>query len=105
MVAEIDRLCRRYRMSGSSFLFADPQWRHEMLKHGYLDWRHQSYTWQNQNYKTFEDYLVVFNSNQRRNIKRERKASECCRLNPFHGAKYKNKTEVTSVKLELRKCD
>jgi len=73
MVAEIDRLCRRYQMSGSSFLFADPQWRHAMIKHGYLGWRHQSYAWQNQNYKTFDDYLTVFNSNQRRNIKRERK--------------------------------
>jgi hypothetical protein len=76
MVAEIDRLCRSYRMSGSSFLFADPQWRHEMLKHGYLGWQHQSYAWQNQNYETFDDYLAVFNSNQRRNIKRERKALE-----------------------------
>ncbi len=76
MVAEIDRLCRSYRMSGSSFLFADPQWRHEMIKHGYLGWRHQSYAWLNQNYETFDEYLAVFNSNQRRNIKRERKAIE-----------------------------
>lgn len=76
MVAEIDQLCRSYRMSGSSFLFADPQWQYEMIKHGYLGWRHQSYAWQNQGYETFDDYLAVFNSNQRRNIKRERKAIE-----------------------------
>ena len=76
IVAEIDRLCRRYRMSGSSFLFTDPQWRQEMMKHGYCGWQHQSYTWQNQNYRTFDDYLAVFNSNQRRNIKRERKAMQ-----------------------------
>ena len=76
MVAEIDRLCRRYRMSGSSFLFADPQWRHEMIRHGYSGWRHQSYAWHNRDYETFEDYLAVFNSNQRRNIKRERQAIE-----------------------------
>jgi predicted N-acyltransferase len=74
LVAEIDQLCRRFRMSGSSFLFADPQWRLEMLKHGYFGWRHQSYAWQNQGYQTFDDYLAVFNSNQRRNIKRERRA-------------------------------
>jgi len=37
----IDQLCRRYGMSGSSFLFADPQWRLEMIKHGYFGWRHQ----------------------------------------------------------------
>jgi predicted N-acyltransferase len=76
MVAEVDRLCRRFGMSGSSFLFADHQWRLEMLKHGYFDWRHQSYAWQNRGYQTFDDYLSVFNSNQRRNIKRERRALE-----------------------------
>jgi predicted N-acyltransferase len=31
MVAEIDRLCRHYNMSGSSFLFVDPQWHRHML--------------------------------------------------------------------------
>ena len=76
IVAEIDQLCRRYRMSGSSFLFADPQWRLEMIKHGYFGWRHQSYAWQNRGYQTFDDYLAIFNSNQRRNIKRERQAIE-----------------------------
>jgi predicted N-acyltransferase len=74
MVAEIDRLCRRFGMSGSSFLFADHQWQLRMLKNGYFGWRHQSYAWQNQGYQTFDDYLAVFNSNQRRNIKRERQA-------------------------------
>ncbi len=76
MVAEIDRLCRRYNMSGSSFLFVDPQWHRDMLNHGFSGWRHQSYAWKNQGYKTFDDYLSIFNSNQRRNIKRERKALE-----------------------------
>jgi len=73
MMAEVDRLCRRLGLSGSSFLFADHQWQRGMLKHGYLSWRHQSYAWQNQGYQGFEDYLKVFNSNQRRNIKRERR--------------------------------
>lgn len=72
MVAEIDRMCRRLGLSGSSFLFADPQWQIELRKHGYCGWRHQSYAWRNQGYRSFDDYLAVFNSNQRRNIKRER---------------------------------
>jgi hypothetical protein len=76
MVAEIDRMCRRLGLSGSSFLFADPQWQLEMRKHGYCGWRHQSYAWRNQGYQSFDDYLAVFNSNQRRNIKRERRALE-----------------------------
>ena len=69
MVAEIDRLCRRYNISGSSFLFVDPQWHRDMLGHGFYAWRHQGY-------KNFDEYLTMFNSNQRRNIKRERKALE-----------------------------
>ncbi len=76
MVAEIDRLCRHYNISGSSFLFVDAQWHRDMLSYGFFGWRHQSYTWKNQGYKTFEDYLSMFNSNQRRNIKRERKELE-----------------------------
>jgi len=76
MVAEIDRLCRRYNMSGSSFLFVDPQWHRDMLNHCFSGWRHQSYAWKNQGYKTFDDYLTLFYSNQRRNIKRERRTLE-----------------------------
>jgi predicted N-acyltransferase len=76
MVAEIDRLCHRYNISGSSFLFVDPQWHRDMLDHGFCAWRHQSFAWQNEGYENFDEYLTMFNSNQRRNIKRERKALE-----------------------------
>jgi predicted N-acyltransferase len=76
IVAEIDRLCRSYKLSGSSFLFADPKWRHKLIKLGYFGWRHQSYAWRNHDFGSFDDYLAVFNTNQRRNIKRERKALE-----------------------------
>lgn len=76
LVTEIDRFCRRYRISGSSFLFVDPQWRHMMMEHGFIGWRHQSYAWQNHGYQSFDDYLAIFNSNQRRNIRRERKVLE-----------------------------
>jgi predicted N-acyltransferase len=76
MVAEIDRLCRHHHLSGSSFLFVDPQWYREMLDLGYFGWQHQSYAWLNNGYKSFDDYLAIFNSNQRRNIKRERNAVE-----------------------------
>ena len=76
MMTEIDRLCQRHQLSGSSFLFADPQWHREMLDLGYFGWQHQSYAWLNRGYKNFDDYLAIFNSNQRRNIKRERLAIE-----------------------------
>jgi predicted N-acyltransferase len=76
MLDAIDQLCRRHNLSGSSFLFVDPQWRDEILEMGYFGWQHQSYSWFNRGYETFDDYLALFNANQRRNIKRERRAMD-----------------------------
>jgi len=74
MIVAIDKFCQEHKLSGSHFLFVDPQWRQEMEKYGYSSWLHHSYIWQNKNFQTFDDYLAQFNANQRRNIKRERKA-------------------------------
>jgi uncharacterized protein len=76
MVAEIERFCRRFRLSGCSFLFADPQWRSTMEGFGFTSWQHQSFVWKNQGYHSFQDFLARFNANQRRNINRERKSIE-----------------------------
>jgi uncharacterized protein len=80
MVREIDRFCDRNSLSGCNFLFVDPAWRSLMEQYGYASWTHHSYIWQNQGYQTFADYLTSFNANQRRNIKRERKAVETAEL-------------------------
>jgi hypothetical protein len=74
MVAEIDRFCDRHRLSGCHFLFVDPQWQPMIEKQGFSSWLHYSYIWSNQGFNSFEDYLRIFNANQRRNIKRERQA-------------------------------
>ncbi|URR36771.1 GNAT family N-acetyltransferase [Thermosynechococcus sp. HN-54] len=74
MLHEIDRLCQRHRLSSCHFLYVDPQWQPAVEAYGYRPWLHHSYIWQNRNYQTFDDYLADFNANQRRNIKRERKA-------------------------------
>ncbi|XGW00441.1 MAG: GNAT family N-acetyltransferase [Leptolyngbya sp. BL-A-14] len=76
MVSAIDQFCIRNKISGCNFLYADPEWRITMERHGFTSWLHHSFIWQNQDYKTFDDYLGAFNANQRRNIKRERKAVE-----------------------------
>jgi hypothetical protein len=74
MINAIDQFCIEYRLSGSHFLFVDPDWRLELeQKFGYSGWLHHSYIWHNQNFQTFDAYLGQFNANQRRNIKRERK--------------------------------
>ena len=74
MVAEIERFCDRNKLSGCNFLFVDPEWRKIMENHGYSAWLHHSYIWSNHNFESFDNYLAMFTSNQRKNIKRERKA-------------------------------
>jgi predicted N-acyltransferase len=76
IIIEIEHLCRQYGLSGCSFLFVDPKWRRKMLNYGFISWLHQSFSWYNAGYQSFDDYLRAFNSNQRRNIKRERRAIE-----------------------------
>ena len=76
IIKEIDRFCQRFRLSGCSFLFVDPDWQSRCLRDAFSQWMHQSYIWQNRGYRSFDDYLAMFNSNQRRNIKRERKDME-----------------------------
>jgi uncharacterized protein len=80
MLNAIDQFCDRNQLSGCSFLFVDPQWRPLVEQFGYSPWMHHSYVWQNQDYASFDDYLGAFNANQRRNIKRERKAVEAAGL-------------------------
>jgi uncharacterized protein len=80
MLQEIDRFCQNNRLSGCHFLFVDPQWRNRLETWGYTSWLHHSYIWQNNEFDTFDTYLGDFNANQRRNIKRERKAVESAGL-------------------------
>jgi uncharacterized protein len=81
MVWAIDQFCDRNQIAGCSFLYVDPAWRSQMEGHGFVKWLHHSYIWQNHGFQSFEDYLGSFNANQRRNIKRERKAMETAGLN------------------------
>lgn len=74
MVQAIDQFCDRHRIAGCHFLYVDPQWRSLMERSGFTSWLHHSYIWTNRGFDTFGDYLAIFNANQRRNIKRERKA-------------------------------
>jgi predicted N-acyltransferase len=71
MVTAMDALCRRIGLSGSHLLFVDPQWEAIFRLGRFMQWQHQSYLWHNPGYTVFEDYLKRFNTNQRRNIRRE----------------------------------
>jgi len=74
LISEIGHFCGQNRISGCNLLYVDPEWRPMLERHGFSAWLHHSFIWQNQGFQSFEDYLGAFNANQRRNIKRERKA-------------------------------
>lgn len=76
MVHEIDSFCLKNRISSCHFLYVDPAWQPTLAQTGFTPWLHHSYIWENLGFNSFDDYLAVFNANQRRNIKRERKAVE-----------------------------
>ena len=74
MLELIDRFCERNQLLSCNFLYVDPRWRAHAEAAGCATWLHQQSLWSNPGYSGFEDYLASFNANQRRNIRRERKA-------------------------------
>lgn len=71
MLDTIIAFCRHNRLSGVNFLFVDPAWRQRVTGVGFSAWVHSSFAWENDGCATFDDYLARFNTNQRRNIRRE----------------------------------
>lgn len=76
MIQEIDKLCIGNRISGVHFLYTDPGWAAGIIKYGYSRWTHGSFTWRDRDYGSFSDYLAIFKTNQRRNIRREQREME-----------------------------
>jgi uncharacterized protein len=74
MLAAINHVVRRYHLGGCSFHYVDPHWGRLLEQHDFHSWTHQSFAWTNHGYRSFDDYLSIFKSNQRRNIRRERRA-------------------------------
>jgi predicted N-acyltransferase len=76
MLEAIDRFCQQQDISICSFLYVDPNWNATLEHYGFTPRITHNYQWHNQNYTTYDAFLQQFNANQRRNIKRERKAVE-----------------------------
>jgi predicted N-acyltransferase len=73
MLGAMDQFCEDRKLSCCHLNFVDQPWFDQWPSDHFSVWQHQSYLWRNLGYSTFEDYLKVFKSNQRRNIRRERK--------------------------------
>lgn len=73
MLEESERFCRQHGLAGCSFHFVDPRWAEAITARGFCPWAHQSFVWENEGFRSFEDYLSRFTANQRRNIRKERR--------------------------------
>ena len=80
MLEVIDAFCREHQIFSCNFLYVDPAWQPLAEAAGCATWLNQQSLWSNQGYGDFNAYLASFNANQRRNIKRERKAVQAAGL-------------------------
>ncbi|MDR1059606.1 MAG: GNAT family N-acetyltransferase [Treponema sp.] len=76
LLGEAEKLCRARHIRGIHLLFTDPGWAALLPSLGYTPWKHSHYLWKNPGYASFEDYLGIFNKNQRKNIHREYRRHE-----------------------------
>ncbi|MFM8258919.1 MAG: GNAT family N-acetyltransferase [Vulcanococcus sp.] len=74
MLQLIDGFCAEQQILSCNFLYVDPAWQPLAEAAGCATWLNQQSLWTNDGYADFEAYLQSFNANQRRNIKRERRA-------------------------------
>ena len=80
MLELIDDFCREHQILSCNFLYVDPAWQPLAEAAGCATWLNQQSLWSNDSYADFNAYLNSFNANQRRNIKRERKAVQAAGL-------------------------
>ncbi len=74
MVRALIRMCLDKGVQSIHFHFTDQNWARRMKGYHFLSWEHQAFQWTHQGLTSFDDYLQVFKSSQRKNIKRERRA-------------------------------
>jgi hypothetical protein len=74
MLKQIGELAEEYGIPTVQYNFVEPSWRRAVENLGYVAWEHQSYLWENEGFESFDDYLAVFNKNQRKNIRKERRS-------------------------------
>tara|TARA_Y100001968_G_C19453506_1_gene770417 strand:- start:8363 stop:9517 length:1155 start_codon:yes stop_codon:yes gene_type:complete len=72
----IDDFAEKNNILSCNFLYVNSEWGEILKQIGYSRWFNIRSEWQINNELNFEDFLNRFNSNQRRNIKKERKSIE-----------------------------
>ena len=74
MIQIIDQFAIENRILSCNFLYVDPNWMKHAESAGFSKWLNHHSVWEANSQRNFNEYLDSFNSNQKRNIKRERKS-------------------------------
>ena len=67
----IEEICLGNKLPSINLLWSDPTWAEMLPLLNYTAWDHIHYVWENENFKSFDDYLAIFSKNQRKNIRKE----------------------------------
>ncbi len=74
LINHIESFAITNKILSCNFLYIDESWGNHLQSLGYHKWINSSSEWRSNGEKTFDDFLCRFNSNQRKNIKKERKS-------------------------------
>jgi len=74
LINYIENFAVSNKILSCNFLYIDESWGNHIKSLGYYEWINSSSEWRSNGEKTFDDFLSRFNSNQRKNIKKERKS-------------------------------
>ena len=74
LINHIESFAITNKILSCNFLYIDESWGKYLKSLGYHKWINSSSEWRSNGEKTFDDFLSRFNSNQRKNIKKERKS-------------------------------
>jgi len=87
LVNYIDDFAQKNNILSCNFLYVNKEWGELLKDLGYSDWFNVSSEWENNNEINFGEFLSRFNSNQRKNIKKERKSilKENINIETFRG--------------------
>ena len=74
LINHIESFAITNKILSCNFLYIDESWGTHLKSLGYHEWVNSRSEWRSNGEKTFDDFLSRFNSNQRKNIKKERKS-------------------------------
>ncbi len=74
LINHIESFAITNKILSCNFLYIDESWGNHLKSLGYHEWINSSSEWRSNGEETFDDFLSRFNSNQRKNIKKERKS-------------------------------